>query len=123
MASFNGTDLGLVLDFATEAEECERQMNAYPDVDGIEVVNLGSRGGITRVNCVLGATDIITLATLRQTFRNYQQLGGSAVFIDGDGTIFENVILFRFRPGRRSLLAGGGVCQVCEFEFLHPDPV
>ena len=119
MATFNGVDLGLVLDWQTTAAPVERQINSYPRVNGLEILNLGDRGGKTVVHALLTATDVYALAALRQTFLNLQLDGGAYSFVDPDSNVWTLVILEMFRPGRRMLLAGGGVCQEYELDLLH----
>lgn len=121
MATFNGTDLGIIEEPATMPAPNDFQLNAYPGVNGIEALNLGSRGGTSMYKAALYASTPANLDALFAVFRGYVQAGGASTLVDAYGTTWTNVILRNFRPtGPRKLLANGdGVIQRCEYEFLH----
>lgn len=122
MASYAGTDLGVVEACNTSAAPKERQVNAYPGVNGLQLLDHGSRGGMTALRGHLIASSKANLATLVDTFRGYQLAGGKASLVDTYGTTWTGVILTQFRPtGRFYAMPGGYFCQAYEAEFLHPD--
>lgn len=121
MASFNGIDLGLILECNTFVAPKERQINAAPGVDGLEILDLGGRGGETRIEGVIAGVDVFGLAAVKGVFRDLQFEGGAHTLIDHEFTEWTNVILIMFKPiGRRMLVAGSaGLAQRYEMEFLH----
>jgi hypothetical protein len=126
MATFNGVDLGMVEGWSTSPAAKDRQVTAYPGVDGLEITDLGARGGSSTFRVVLMAPDPPSLAALKGDLVALQQDGGAYDLVDDEGTAFPLVVLAAVRPvpGRR-LLAGWpagdfpGVAQRVELEFLH----
>lgn len=121
MASFNSTDLGIVEVCNTVQAPKERQVNAYPGVDGLQLIDHGTRGAITQLRGVLAASSRSGLATLLGTFRAYHAAGGKATLVDTYGVSWTNVILVQFRPIANIYPVPGGFCTRYEAEFLHPD--
>lgn len=126
MATFDGNDLGLVEEWETTAAPKERQITGYPAVDGLEVTDLGARGGRTMIRGVLyfdlGDYDssILALAAYKQVLRNYQIDGGTYVFLDDEDTEWDDAILELFKPyGPRRNFNGTGILQKYEMELLH----
>lgn len=120
MANLQGLDLGTVEECSTQPAPRERQVNAYPGVDGLEVLDLGARGGLTLVRGVIGGADLPTLAAVRSDFYALQQAGTFGDFVDTLGAVWPNACLARFRPvGRVMPAAGGGFVQRYEAELFH----
>lgn len=120
MATFNSTDLGLVEEMSTSAAPKDLQANAYPGVDGLEILDMGARGGSTRVRGSLAGTSAADLASIHATLRGYQVAGGLATLVDANGVSWTDVILVMFQPvGPRFSLGPLGVAQRYEAEFLH----
>jgi hypothetical protein len=126
VATFNGVDLGMVEGWSTSPAPKDRQVTAYPGVDGLEITDLGARGGTSTFRVVLMAEDPPALAALKGTLVGLQQDGGAYDLVDDEGTTWTSVILAAVRPvpGRRLLYgwpAGDvpGVAQRVELEFLH----
>ena len=121
MATFNGTDLGIIEEPATVAAGNDFQFNSYPGVNGVETLSLGSRGGNSYYRGALYAANPAYLDALFAVFRGYVSAGGTATLVDANGTVWTDVIMLSFRPvGPRRLLAGGaGVIQRYEMEFFH----
>jgi hypothetical protein len=123
MPTFNGADMQIVEEMQTYVLPKDRQLNAYPGVNGLESLDMGLRGGQTTARGVLGGTDLADLASVQGQFRALQADGGAYTLVDSNGTEWPDVILVMFRPtGKRFLLAGdAGICQRYEMEFLHLD--
>jgi len=121
MPTYAGTDLGIVSESNTEANPKERQANAYPGVDGLQLIDHGTRGATSYARGHLVASSGAALASLLATFRGYQLAGGKAQLVDKWGTAWDGVILTRFRPTGPAYPCVGGMCQAYEAEFLHPD--
>lgn len=121
MPSFAGTDLGLVEESNTEEAPKERQANAYPGVDGLQLIDHGTRGATSYARGSLVASSGAALAAALEVFRGYVRAGGKAAFVDKYGTTWAGVILVRFRPVGPTYTTPGGFCQRYEAEFLHPD--
>jgi hypothetical protein len=124
LAVFAGIDLGII-------EECQgpypepktRQVSGYPGVNGLELLDLGSRGLKASLRGVLLAASPAALSWAKQTLGGLVLDGGPYPFLDPDGTLWVGVVMTAWRPvGPRYLLAGGlGVAQRYDAEFLHPD--
>ena len=120
MASFNGASLGFIFAMSTAANPNDLQVNAYPGANGLEVLNMGARGGNTTVAGALGGATAQGLAAAEATFRSLQVSGGAYVLVDNLGTSWSNVILTEFRPvGRIYPAVGIGFVRKYEMLFFH----
>lgn len=121
MASFNGTDLGIVEACNTAQAPKERQVNAYPGVNGLQLIDHGTRGAMTQLRGVAFASSRAALASTLDVFRGYLAAGGKATLVDTYGASWAGVILVQFRPVGNIYPMPGGFCIRYEAEFLHPD--
>ena len=121
MPSFNSTDLGIVEVCNTVQAPKERQVNAYPGVDGLQLIDHGTRGAVTSLRGVFSASSKAALASILGTFQGYHAAGGKATLVDTYGVSWPNVILVQFRPVGVIYPCPGGFCTRYEAEFLHPD--
>lgn len=123
MASFNGVDLGPACVMVTAPAPKELQINAYPGVVGIGVLDHGGRGGITQCNGWSVGVDAASLAAVEQAFRALQQSTGVYTLIDTLGTAWANVKLLEFEPEPRVFacvaLGSGGWSRRYRMTFLH----
>lgn len=118
--SFAGTSLGYAVKMQTFAREVARQINSYPGVNGLEVLNMGSRGGTTNAEGVLYGNTLDEISTLMNQFINYQRDGGAYTLVDSKGTSWSTVILQSFKPASPVMPSwGGGYAQQYTAEFLH----
>lgn len=117
--TFDGVWLGPICTTRTYANPVARQVNEYPGVNGLEVLNLGSRGGTTEADGLLFGTDLYDLANRFATFINYQRDGGAYVLYDSFGTAWPLVILVDFHPEGLAMQAPGGVVRAYRALFLH----
>ena len=120
MANFNGTDLGFIFEMNTIPSPKALQVNAYCGIDGVGVVDLGSRGGRTTVLGAIVAPDAASLATATQGLRALMVSGAKATLVDQEGTSWASVRLAAFEPsGPRLNVAGGGAARRYRAEFFH----
>lgn len=119
MASYAAFDLGLVFEMNTSPAPNARQVNEYPGANGLEVIDMGSRGGRTTVFGGLGATTSGGLATLIQGLRTLQVAGTANTLVDAFGVSWTGVILEQFAPVGRVHRGGPGFVQKYQASFLH----
>lgn len=118
--SFDGVSLGPVCITRTYANPVARQINEYPGVNGLEVLNMGSRGGTTEAEGFLIATDLPSLGAAFATFIAYQRDGGAYTLFDSKGIEWPSVILADFRPdGMAKPALNFGYVQAYKALFLH----
>ena len=67
MPSFNNIDLGDCTVVVTDTLPVELQMNAYPGVDGLEVLFGGARGGHSLAYGIWFGADESEIAVIQQT--------------------------------------------------------
>jgi hypothetical protein len=111
----------LVLSCRTTAQGQQRQVNAYPGVNNLEVLNLGARGGQTSLAFEMTAPSLAALAAAEAAVRAYQLDGGKYVFVDRMGVAWPGVILDQFGPaGDVDRLAdGSGYSRTYSARLLH----
>ena len=120
MASFNAIFLGFNFEMNTVAEPSALQFLEYPGINGVGVINHGSRGGLTLAEGALFGVDAASLAVAIHTFRSMQVAKVKAVLIDQYGTAWPAVRLLDFQPyGRNEVLVGGGFAKRYRAQFLH----
>ena len=119
MASYAGFNLGLIFEMNTFPAPNARQINEYPGANGIEVIDMGSRGGRTTVVGGLGSATAGGLATLIQGLRTLQVAGSGNVLVDHFGVPWAGVILEQFAPVGRVQRGGPGWVQRYQASFLH----
>ncbi len=121
MASFNGSDLGFIFTMSTSAAPKALQINAYAGADGLEVIDLGSRGGRTVVEGGLIAPNPGDLAAIEGAFRTLQVNALTSTLVDDLGTPWPGVKLLLFEPrGRVCAMAdSAGFARKYHAEFLH----
>ena len=120
MASFNGLDMGLVFENPVAPNPNGRQINAYCGANGLEVLNMGSRGGQSTADGLLFAPSVGGLSAYEQAFRSLVVDGGGYGLIDTMGNAWFPVILAMFTPvGPVLNIAGGGYGRRYHAEFLH----
>jgi hypothetical protein len=120
MASFNGMNIfGLVLSMSTGDNRRDTQVNSFNGLNGLEVLDGGSRGLTTVVHGVLYGAGLSGLAAARAALRVYRD-GNAYVLVDSTGTSWPNVLLQRFTPAEAIKQAPDGTClQPYTAEFLH----
>lgn len=74
------------------------QLNAFPGVNGLQSLNMGSRGGRTAVRGTLFGANAAELETLQQTFRNLLAARTVAAYVNDAGTNLGPSYLEMFQP-------------------------
>lgn len=121
MPSFNAIDMGPYFYIQVEGEPQELQVNAYPGVDGLEVIRMGSRGGTTHAQGMLWADTEADLASVVQTWRAMAVSAVEGTLTDSLGQAWDRVILRTCKPvGPWGPVAGGFGWDV-DMEFLHTE--
>lgn len=128
MANFAGLDLGIIEKCKTTLAPRARQVNAYNGVDGLEVIDLGGRGGETKLRGVLAGVDEADLESIKGAFYAAQADGGAYTFVDNKDNDWENVILVAFEPDGTRIpglyvpgVTPNGICERYELTLLHID--
>lgn len=95
---FNGYYIfGVDVVMATEDPPRDVQINSFPNVDGIEIIDFGSRGRRTVVTGKLIAEDELALGNLENIFRSYRDPYSYNLFTT-EGLLWTDVQLETFRP-------------------------
>lgn len=120
MPSFNGVDLGPFVKMRTFASRVELQLTAYPGVNGLAALAMGSRGGVSEASGACVGADYAALADVEQQFRTMQANAVLGVLIDSLGTAWPNVLILDFRPVDEVVVVPGyGYGREYHMEFLH----
>jgi len=110
---------GAAVSMSTCDNPRESQVNSFFGVNGIESLDGGFRGRITRVRGVLSGRSSLLLAAAEGLFRSYND-GLARVLVDNLGTVWPNVRLLRFQPvGRIRQTADGIYFRGYQALFLH----
>jgi hypothetical protein len=120
MASFGGASIfGGAVSMTTADNPREKQINAYFGLSGLEVLDGGLRGRVTRVTGVLAGSSSAELAAAEATFRSFND-GKTRVLVDTLGVSWTNVRLDSFEPlGRVRQSPSGLLFRSYQARFLH----
>lgn len=120
MASYAGMSIfgaGVLMSTSDSPREC--QVNAFFGINGLETLDGGFRGRITRVQGVLHGASALLLAAAEGLFRSYND-GLARPLVDNLGTIWPSVKLHQFQPiGRIRQSADGTYFRAYQALFLH----
>lgn len=127
MATFNGISLGLVTECYDEPNEKRRQINAYPGVNGLEMLDMGTAGGTIVVESLITATDMPALLSAEQVYFGWQSATAfQAQLVNNQGATYASVYLnkyiqkSRIKPGPTADFGGsGGFARQVRFEFVY----
>jgi hypothetical protein len=123
MASFNGFALGFIFSMPVAANPNAKQVNSYAGANGLEVLDMGSRGGTTVVEGAMVGVGTSGLAGAEAALRAMQVDGGAYVLVDTLGNSWPGVILIAFRPSGRVLPVASVIpntfARRYTAEFLH----
>lgn len=120
MATYNSVDLGYIQSFTTAPNAHARQVTAYPGVNGLEILNLGSRGSTTSVSGAVSASSLANLSSALQTLGAYVSDGGAYTLVDNLGTTWTNVVMMGFTPVGKVFVSTPGIYTIrYEAQFLH----
>jgi hypothetical protein len=120
MASYAGLGIfgaGVTMTTSDYPREC--QVNTFFGVNGLETLDGGFRGRVTRVRGTLSGQSAPLLASAEGVFRTYND-GLARVLVDNLGTAWPNVKLLKFQPiGRIRQSADGVFFRPYWAIFLH----
>ena len=122
MPSYAGIDLGLVMEPTDGPAPVEFQRNAYPGVNGIEQLIMGSRGWVYTLQVFLPAASLVGFSALKSALYTYAAAGSPNTYVDAEGFAHGGVVLQAIRPSgpRYNIDAFGGVGQRFSMEFFYP---
>jgi hypothetical protein len=120
MASYGGVGIfGAAVSVTTSDNPRECQVNSFFGLNGLEALDGGFRGRISRVQGVLYGRSSFLLASAEGLFRSYND-GVARVLFDNLGAAWPNVRLLRFQPvGRVRQSADGTFFRAYQALFLH----
>ena len=120
-ASFNGSsifDTAVVM--ATSSNPAQVQVNSYPGINGIETINLGSRGRVTEVRGFLTGLSVSDVSTKAGNFRNLVESATVGTLITTDGLTYPYAYFARFQEVDRLLqTSGGGYMRAYTATLVH----
>jgi hypothetical protein len=120
MASYGGVGIfgaGVTMTTSDNPREC--QVNSFFGINGLETLDGGFRGRITRAQGVLHGQSAFLLASAEGLVRSYND-GIARMLVDNLGTIWPNVKLWKFQPsGRIRQSADGTYFRAYQALFLH----
>ncbi len=120
MASYGGVAIfGVAVSMSTADNVRESQVNSFFGLNGLETLDGGFRGRITRVRGVLHGPSALLLASAEGLFRSYND-GVARLLIDNLGTVWPNVRLLMFHPhGMVRQSVDGTYFRAYQASFLH----
>jgi hypothetical protein len=99
VATFGGVNIfGIGVEAIASGEPRRRQFVNYPNVDGLELVDLGGSGSRIAVRGWAVSLSTFDLAWLVDLYRTLQQSTAVADFVDNDGTVYPYCVLEEYRP-------------------------
>jgi len=125
MATLDGVNIFHLCTVSTELTPTGFQRTAYPGVNGVAGLTLGSRGAISSISGFLIGATTADVNTAEATFRTYQANGLAYTFVDNHGNSWDNVRVLQFSPGDRVLpcaaasLGGSGYCRPYKATLEH----
>jgi hypothetical protein len=120
MASFGGANIfGTAVVMVTADNPREKQLNAFFGLSGLESLDGGSRGRVTRVTGLISGTTPLELAAAESAFRSNND-GKARTLVDTLGVSWPNVRLEAFEPhGRIRRSLWGAMFRSYQARFLH----
>ena len=125
MATYDGANIFGECVVRTEILPPAVQQNAYPGVNGIEEIRLGTRGAITVVEGWLVGATTGDLSAAETAIRSKQEQAVAKTFVDNYGNTWPNVRVLDFKPDGRVMtcagasLPSGGYCRRYVATLLH----
>jgi hypothetical protein len=120
MATYNGFAIfGSAVSMSTADNTRESQTNTFFGLSGLETLDGGFRGRLTRVRGVLSGISALGLAEAEGLFRSYND-GVARLLVDTSGTAWPNVKLRTFQPqGRVRQSINGTFFRAYQATFQH----
>ncbi|CAB4131019.1 DNA circulation, N-terminal [uncultured Caudovirales phage] len=121
MAAFNGVNIfDTAPVMATSSNPAQIQTNSYPMINGVETVNLGSRGRVTEVQGYLTGNSLAAVAAKCGIWRNLMESATVATLVTTDGTTYPYAYVARFQESDRLMATnGGGYMRHYTASFIH----
>lgn len=120
MPSFGGINIfGTAVSMLTADNPREKQLNAFFGLSGLESLDGGLRGRVTRVSGLLYGSSPLALAGAEATFRSFND-GTTRTLVDTLGVSWPSVRLEAFEPqGKVRQSPGGILFRAYQARFLH----
>jgi hypothetical protein len=120
MASFGGASIfGTAISMITADNPREKQINAFFGLSGLESLDGGLRGRVTRVTGLLYGLSPALLASAEAAFRSFND-GKARILVDTLGVSWADVRLDSFEPmGRIRQSPNGILFRTYQARFLH----
>ena len=120
MASYGGLAIfGAGVSMTTSDYPRESQVNSFFGINGIEALDGGFRGRLTKAHGVLYGESAVSLGAAEGLFRTYND-GVARTLVDNLGTAWQNVRLLTFQPqGRIRQSTDGTYFRAYHAQFLH----
>ena len=120
MPNYGGlTIFGSAVAMATADVPRQSQVNSYFGINGLETLDGGFRGRLTKVRGVLHGASALDLAAAENLFRSLND-GLTRTLVDNLGLIWLNVRLSTFQPlGRVRQSPNGTYFRAYQAQFFH----
>ena len=120
MPSFGGISIfGVAVSMATADITRQSQVNSFFGINGLELLDGGFRGRVTRVRGVLHGASTLGLGGAENLFRSLND-GAARTLVDTLGTAWANVRMQNFQPhGRVRQAPNGTFFRAYQAQFLH----
>ena len=120
MANFGGNSIfGSAVAMATADIPRVTQVNSFFGINGLETLDGGFRGRVTRARGVLYGPSALGLASAENSFRSFHD-GVARTLVDNLGMIWTNVRLVSFQPlGRVRQSPNGTYFRAYQAQFHH----
>ena len=120
MPNYGGISIfGSAVSMATADNARQSQVNSFFGVNGLEALDGGFRGRVTKVRGVLDGPSALGLAAAENLFRSYND-GVTRTLVDNLGMVWSNVRLLGFQPhGRVRQSPNGTYFRAYQAQFLH----
>ncbi len=120
MPNFGGISIfGSAVSMATADVARQSQVNSFFGINGLETLDGGFRGRVTKVRGVLSGSSSLGLAAAENLFRSYND-GVARTLVDNLGMVWTNVRLMGFQPhGRVRQSPNGTYFRTYQAQFLH----
>lgn len=120
MPNYGGTAIfGAAVSMATADIARQSQVNSFFGINGLETLDGGFRGRVTKVRGVLYGPTALGLAGAENLFRSFND-GITRSLVDNMGMVWTNVRLMSFQPhGRARQSPDGTFFRAYQAQFFH----
>lgn len=110
---------GLSVVMTTTSNPPAIQQNAYPTINGVETVNLGSRGRVTEVHGYLVGPTVADVAAACQYWRTLQENAIVGTLVTTDGSAYPYAYVSKFQETERIMISPNGALRPYTATFTH----